>query len=216
MILRQLAAGRIIYHAFTSILSSYINPEAQEARAELLEDELHESSFLLTPLKHETSKKYEWFDFGIAPTDTHLIIPKLGKSVPILTVGREDLLGENWVELEDQIQDALQNGVVHYSGTAAPGQSGNFFITGHSSYYAWDPGQFKDVFALLDQLEVGDEYYVYYNQTKYTYRIFEKFIVDPNDTSVLDQPADKKISTLMTCYPVTTAESRLIIRAEQL
>lgn len=208
------------YQSYSAILASALNPEAQEARAEVLEEITGEveidESLLLPVLEDETSKQYEWLDFPVAPTDNRLVIPKLGKSIPIVGMGTEHIEGENWTELENQIQGALQDGVVHYPGTAEPGQNGNVFITGHSSYYAWDPGQFKDVFALLGQLEIGDEYYVYYDQKKFTYRIFEKLIVEPTDVSVLNQPTDKKISTLMTCYPVGTTRSRLVIKAEQI
>jgi sortase A len=128
----------------------------------------------------------------------------------------ENIEGENWSELEKQIQSGLQQGVVHYPGTAEPGQVGNVFITGHSSYYPWDPGQFKDVFAVLGQLEIGDEYYVYFNQRKYTYRIREKYEVQPDNVNVLQQPHDRKVSTLMTCTPVGTTLRRLIIRADDI
>jgi len=207
------------FQAYKSILASVLNPEAQEARAEVLEAAVAEpqldESLLLPILEDESSKSYDWLDFPVLPTDNRLVIPKLGKSVPLVGMGTEHLEGENWSELENQIQDALRDGVVHYPGTASPGQNGNVFITGHSSYYAWDSGEFKDVFALLGQLEIGEEYYVYYEQKKYTYRIIEKVVVDPTDVSVLHQPEDKKISTLMTCYPVGTTRSRLVIRAEQ-
>jgi len=100
--------------------------------------------------------------------------------------------------------------VVHYPGTASPGQVGNVFITGHSSYYPWDPGKFKDVFAVLGQLEVGDEYFVYFGQQKFTYKVREKYEVSPDNVNVLQQPHDKKVSTLMTCTPVGTTLRRLI------
>jgi len=90
------------------------------------------------------------------------------------------------------------------------------FLTGHSSYYPWDPGKFKDVFATLGSLEVGDRYYIYYDQIKYMYQITEKKEVQPNYMEVLAQPTDKKISTLMTCSPVGTTLRRLILTAEQI
>ena len=130
-------------------------------------------------------------------------------------MGTEHLEGENWGELEKQIQSGLQQGVVHYPGTALPGQFGNVFITGHSSYYPWDPGQFKHVFASLSKLEPGERFYVYYDQKQYTYEILKKFEVQPANVSVLEQPRDKKVATLMTCTPVGTTLRRLIIQAEQ-
>lgn len=209
------------FHAYSAILANIVNPGALEEKSAILTnaaDSNVDPSLLLPVLNKEKEggTAYAWLDFPVVPTDNRLVVPKLGKSVPIVEMDRTHLDGQNWPELENQIQGALQNGVVHYPSTANPGQYGNVFITGHSSYYPLDPGKYKDVFALLNNLEVGDEYYIYFNQKEYTYKVTGKKIVEPTDTSVLQQPADKRISTLMTCWPVGTATSRMIIEAEQI
>lgn len=213
----------INFQAYQQILGSILQPEVQAAAEEALEvatgaKQTMDPSQLLPelPTKKEVSKHFAWVDMPVAPTDNRIIIPKIGKSIPLVHMTTENLEGENWPELEAQIQDSLRGGVVHYPGTAKPGQYGNVFITGHSSYYPWDPGQFKDVFALLGQLEVGDRFYIYFDQIKYTYEINEKFEVQPSNVDVLQQPKNKKIATLMTCTPVGTTLRRLIIRAEQI
>ena len=215
----------INFTAYKQILSTVFNPEAQAQAEQVLEKatgtqevSLLDAAKLLPvlPDKKEVRKKFNFIDFPIAPTDNRIIIPKLGKSIPIVEMSTEHIEGENWADLEKQIQEGLQKGVVHYPGTARPDQNGNLFITGHSSYYPWDPGQFKDVFARLSKLEVGDEFIVYYDQKQYTYRIYDKFEVQPTNVDVLSQPSDKKMATLMTCTPVGTALRRLIIQAEQI
>jgi len=87
---------------------------------------------------------------------------------------------------------------------------GNFFLTGHSSYYAWDNGRYKDVFALLHEVEAGDEAIIYWEGKKYTYILEQSKIIPPTEVSVLKQPDDKSIITLMTCTPVGTNKNRLI------
>ena len=210
----------INFQAYRSILASALNSESQVAAEKVLgASTVAVDPDLLLPViegEKETKKSYAWLDFQVVPTDNRLVIPKLGRSVPIVEMGTENIEGENWTDLEKQIQSGLQKGVVHYPGTAKPGQTGNVFITGHSSYYPWDPGKFKDVFAVLGKLEVGDEYYVYYDQKKYTYKVTEKIEVTPDNVNVLQQPHDKKVSTLMTCTPVGTTLRRLIIRAEDI
>ena len=203
--------------AYKSILVSTLNPEKVKQTGQILEGSTEGKGINLVPLmnKSEVGNTYVWLDFPVVPTDNRLVIPKLAKSVPIVETGAENLEGKNWTELEKQIQSSLQNGVLHYPNTAVPGQYGNVFITGHSSYYLWDSGSYKDVFANLYKLEIGDEYYVYYKQKKYTYKIVEKNIISPNDTTVLEQPKDKLISSLMTCYPTGFTTSRLVITAEQ-
>lgn len=152
----------------------------------------------------------------VGPPENRLVIPKLGQNIPIVDPPTGALMKEDWTQFEKDIQSALQHGVVHYPGTAKPGQAGNFFVTGHSSYYPWDSGKFKEVFARLNELSLGDEYSVYYGGDLHTYRVTKKVEVKPSNVSVLDQPTNKRIATLMTCTPVGTTLRRLIVQAEEI
>ncbi len=152
----------------------------------------------------------------VGPPDNRIIIPKLNINVPLVTPSYQNLLQENWAGVEEDIQSSLQHGVVHYPGTARPGQAGNFFVTGHSSYYPWAPGKYKNVFARLHEMDVGDEYWVYYGGDRHRYRVVEKKEVRPSDVTVLDQPLSHRTATLMTCTPVGTTLRRLIVTAEEI
>lgn len=209
------------FSAYKAIILNTLDPERQQTESANLNKAVGKKDVKQILISVDNSKKHVKKTFpplnlSIAPVDNRIIIPAIGKNIPIVEMDAANLTGENWKELEDQIQDGLRNGVVHYPGTAIPGQVGNVFITGHSSYYPWDKGQYKEVFALLPKLNVDDVYYIFYNQKKYTYRIREKKEVNPNNVDVLNQPNDTKISTLMTCVPVGTALRRLIIVAEQI
>lgn len=151
----------------------------------------------------------------IAPPDNRLIIAKMRKNVPIVEATDAALAREDWRTFEKDIQDALRFGVVRYPGTAAPGEPGNVFITGHSAYLPWDSGRYKEVFALLSMLEIGDAYSIYYGGDLHRYRVTKKFEVAPKDVSVLEQPSDQYVSTLMTCTPIGTTLRRLIVRGEE-
>ncbi|MDD5469295.1 MAG: sortase [Candidatus Peribacteraceae bacterium] len=151
----------------------------------------------------------------VGPPENRIIIPKLGLNVPLVTPSYRSLLNEDWVQVEKDIQDALAMGIVHYPGTARPGQAGNFFVTGHSSYYPWAPGKYKSVFARLHNLEPGDEYYVYYGGDQHRYIVRSKKEVSPSNVDVLDQPINKRLATLMTCTPVGTTLRRLVVIAEE-
>lgn len=151
-----------------------------------------------------------------APCDHCLIINRIGVTVPIVYgVGHESYADQNWNRLENDLLVGMRDGVVHYPDTAFPGYIGNVFLTGHSSYYTNDPGQYKDVFAQLAELEVGDEYVIYYYGNKYIYKVFEEKIIPPSDTSVLNPPTTKELSTLMTCWPVWTNINRKIFVSER-
>lgn len=113
---------------------------------------------------------------------------------------------------ETTFQKALQKGVVHYPETAKPGTSGNTVIFGHSSNQIWAPGDYKFVFALLEELTEGDKIFIEYQGIRYTYEVIGMKVVPPTDISVL-QPSSKSKLTLITCTPVGTNEKRLIVEA---
>lgn len=136
-------------------------------------------------------------------SEARLVIPKIGVDVPI-----------SWNVPEDQLKTKLLEGVVHSQGTALPGQTGNIFITGHSSYYPWVNSPYKNVFALLDQLRAGDKVFIRYSSTVFTYLVLDSRVVSPNDLSVLSQGTDYNL-TLMTCVPIGTNLNRLIVSARQ-
>ncbi len=152
-------------------------------------------------------------ELELAPSDNRIIIPRIDQNIPIVRVSSESLIARDWAALENEMQDALQDGVVHYPGTSLPGQTGNTVITGHSSYFPWDSGRYKDVFALLHDLVIGDRIVVYYDQDKYTYEVNEIDVVLPEDIDVLKQTPEEKL-TLITCTPVGTNLKRLIISSE--
>lgn len=205
------------FQSFWSIAHSYVDPLADITSGGVLNGALSEK------LKHIPSLSVAGSDTGdltaflpeVGPPENRLIIPKLNLNVPIAVPPSGNLLKEDWENLEKDIQTALEDGVVHYPGTARPGQAGNFFVTGHSSYFPWAPGNYKSVFARLGELEVGDEYWVYYGGDKFRYVIREKKEIRPSDVSVLDQPVSRRASTLMTCTPVGTTLRRLILSAQE-
>lgn len=135
--------------------------------------------------------------------DNDLIIPKINVKAPIIWNSETD---------EQSMLKNLQKGVAHYKGTSLPDENGNVFITGHSSYYRWDKGKYKTVFTLLPKLEKDDEIALSYKNTVYIYKVYDKFVVKPEDVWVLE-PTPEPTLTLMTCVPIGTNLKRLIVRA---
>jgi len=136
--------------------------------------------------------------------NNNLFIPKISVDTPI-----------SWNINSDDTLPALEKGVAQYAGTALPGQIGNVFISGHSSYYWWKEGSYKEVFALLDKLEKNDKIYITYDKKVYVYVVTDKKVVKPTDMEVLD-PTNTKTLSLMTCFPVGTNINRLIVTAKQI
>ena len=83
---------------------------------------------------------------------------------------------------------------------------GNFCIVGHN---------YEDVFADLNQLEVGDEFYIIdREEIIQDYVIKEIKEVEPTDLSVFMQVQDKIQVTLITC--IEGATKRLVLVAERI
>ncbi len=179
------------------------NPEMVFSRS-------YDENALLSNIPKQTLERST---FEVAPRENRIIIPRLGKNIPLLDVDHDEKA--SFSELQDVFMEELKNGVVRYPGTALPGQKGNLFIFGHSSNYPWIKSDYNDVFALLDTLQNGDEIIVYYNQKKYTYTITDRVVVKPGDVEVLNSrdPSKKEIS-LMTCWPIGTTLERMIVFGE--
>ena len=100
----------------------------------------------------------------------------------------------------------LEYGPGYILGTSLPGSGGNFAIAGHRTTYGAP-------FGNLDKTEVGDSILFQTNTNQYEYVITEVKIVSPEDTYVLGNFGDDRI-TLSTCHPKFSARQRLIVVGE--
>ncbi|EKD65874.1 MAG: sortase family protein [uncultured bacterium (gcode 4)] len=148
-------------------------------------------------------------DLEVTPYENRIIIPKLGKNIPLVDVNNKSWL--NFENLQDLFMKELEKWILRYPGTATPGSLWNAFIFWHSSNYPWSKWDYNDVFALLDNLNFWDEIIVYYNQKKFIYTITEKKVVRPGDVKVLKRDWGKREISLMTCWPVWTTLNRMIV-----
>ncbi|OGL36688.1 hypothetical protein A3A68_00375 [Candidatus Saccharibacteria bacterium RIFCSPLOWO2_01_FULL_48_13] len=139
--------------------------------------------------------------------DPEIIIPKINVEIPVV-------YGVKSVA-ENDVNKALEEGVVHYANTATPGQNGNMVIVGHSSNNIFNKGRYKFAFALLGRMDNGDTFYLDKDGKRYTYKVYEKKIVKPSDTSVLAAKEKAATVTLITCDPPGTTINRLVVVAEQ-
>ncbi len=135
-----------------------------------------------------------------------LSIPKLNLQVPII-----------WTEDPVQFDQDLTRGVVHYPGTALPGERGTVYISGHSSDYFWKSHPYKQVFARINALEPGDDIFVdvygidgkIYN---YKYRVTSETIYAPDDQAQFIDNTQAKLN-LSTCWPIGTQKDRYVVSA---
>ncbi|MDO8266019.1 MAG: sortase, partial [Candidatus Saccharibacteria bacterium] len=145
---------------------------------------------------------------GSVGPEPKIIIPKINLEVPIV-------FGMSSVE-EDEVQKSLENGVVHYATTPNPGEKGNSVIVGHSSNNILNSGKYKFAFVLLKRLEAEDTFFVQKDSIRYTYKVYKKEIISPDQVDILQTQERENTITLITCDPPGTSVNRLIIVAEQI
>jgi sortase A len=112
------------------------------------------------------------------------------------------------------VDNDLARHLVNYGGTAIPADKGNAVIFGHSTLpQLYEAKNYKTVFTFLYELTPGDEIDVNVANVDYKYKVENVTVVDPNNTSVLQQSYDDSFLTLVTCTPPGTIWKRLVVRA---
>lgn len=109
----------------------------------------------------------------------------------------------------------LGKAMVHYQGTAFPGQLGNAVIFCHSVLpQFFNPTNYKTICSTLPTIKKNEEIVVDYDGIQYRYRVREILEVKPDDVTILEQRYDNSYLSLITCVPPGTYLRRLIVRAE--
>lgn len=127
------------------------------------------------------------------PGENRVVIPKIGVDMKIVEGTNEKV--------------ALNQGAWHYPTTSTPNQGGNTVITGHRFKYR-PPS--KETFYLLDKLEKGDKFIVYWQGIEYDYEVTETKVVEKNAVEILNN-TEEPIVTLFTCTPLFTTKQRLVV-----
>lgn len=193
-----------------SLETKIVDPEVVELNsATKAEEEENKNYHSMTKLIYEANNENINLDINIAPYENRIIIPKIGKNIPLVNVENKQVT--NVKELEDVFMKELEKWVVRYPGSGIPWENGNMFIFGHSSNFPWIKWDYNDIFATLDKVVFNDEIIVYYNQKKYTYKIREKKVIKPGEVSILKRDSGKSEISLMTCYPIWTSINRLVV-----
>lgn len=140
------------------------------------------------------------------------------ESEEITKIGNYKVIGKiiiDKIELEDVILEkttdtSLNLGLTKFWG---PGinKPGNISITGHN--YKIERSK---LFSELNNLQKGDTFELEdMDKNRITYKIYDKYTVDPEDTSCIDQNKDgKREVTLITC--TKGAQKRIIFKAREI
>lgn len=108
--------------------------------------------------------------------------------------------------------ESLNNGIGHLVGSSLPigGSGTHTVLTGHSGAVG------KRLFSDLEQLIVGDIFYLHVLNDTLVYKVTEIHTVEPCDTSLLSIKEDKDRCTLITCTPFGVNTHRLLVQADRI
>lgn len=103
-------------------------------------------------------------------------------------------------------------GIGHYTGTARPGEVGNFATAAHRGGFG---GSYKNIHRFVE----GDKVYVQTNDGWYTYRYLQTKIVKPEEIDVISPVPQSLIGaregghymTMTSCDPIYVNTNRIIV-----
>ena len=83
--------------------------------------------------------------------------------------------------------------------------NGNFILASHSG--TGRTAYFND----LPKLDINDLVYIYYNNIKYTYQIYDKYNVDKDGTIEVSRIKNKSMITLTTCNQIDKSKQVVVL-----
>lgn len=126
----------------------------------------------------------------------YIEIPKISLNLPIYHGTSEEVLAK---------------GVGHIEATSLPigGESRHCILTGHRGLPS------AELFTRLDELKLGDYFYINVLDEILTYKIINIVTVLPTELEYLEVVKEKDLVTLVTCTPYGINTHRLLVTAER-
>ena len=105
----------------------------------------------------------------------------------------------------------LEKGVGHIEGTSLPvgGESTHTVMSAHRGLPS------AKLFTNLDQIDLGDQFYIHVLNEHLAYEVDEINVVLPEETSLLDIVPGQDLATLVTCTPYGGNTHRLLVRGHR-
>lgn len=130
---------------------------------------------------------------GVGESIGYITIPKIDAELPIY---------------EGSSAEVLQKGIGHMEQSSYPigGEGTHSVLTGHRGL----PD--AELFTRLDELEVGDKFYLHVLDEILAYQVDQIKVVEPNETGDLDIIPGGDYCTLVTCTPYAINTHRLLVR----
>ena len=132
-------------------------------------------------------------------------IPKIGISAPLIFVSNAN---------NQYLHDKLDSGVIHYPGSAKPGEIGETIVLGHSAPPNWPKIKYDWVFSRLNELNPGDTIILYYNNQKYVYSVTRKvFLNKGQEMPKNDLTNNNNTLISISCWPPGKDYKRIAVES---
>ena len=105
-------------------------------------------------------------------------------------------------------EEVLEKGAGHLEMTALPigGKNRHPVISAHRGLPS------AELFTRLDEMEIGDEFYIHVLDETLAYEVDQIEVIEPEEWSLLQPEEDKDLVTLLTCTPYAVNTHRLLVR----
>lgn len=170
----------------------------------------------LTPSTEETLQSHlmEYnFSFNTVPPVNRIIVPSIWLDVPIVTNENMKVTDFSTADFDKE----LNEWVVKYPTTPAPGEEWNTLLFGHTSYVVWKTNPFGTIFKDIAKLKDSTLIQVLREGKLYEYKVVDLFVVAPKQVAaqyMTYQNAGGSYITLMWCYPLGTDKKRIMVVAK--
>ncbi len=170
----------------------------------------------LTPSTEETLQSHLMdynFTFNTVPPVDRIVIPSLGLDVPIIT--NENMAPTDFAKAD--FDKELDEWVVKYPTTPAPGEEWNTLLFGHTSYVVWKTNPYGTIFKDIAKLKDNTLIQILRQGKLFEYKVIDIFVVPPKQVNaqyMTYQNAGGSYITLMWCYPLGTDKKRIMVVAK--
>jgi sortase A len=158
-----------------------------------------------------------WRQPPVAPAQNIALSPRVAQAVTsenVISVPEDNRLQIPGIGVDGTIHegtsiDLLNKGIWRRPKTSTPDKGGNTVLVAHRFLYRSGP----NTFYLLDKVAIGDEITVWWNKSRYTYKVIETKTVEP-DALEIEHSTDDARLTLYTCAPLFSSSHRLVVIAK--
>ena len=206
------ALGLLLYPLVGELLSEKYHSDVETSYTAAIED----TDDAELTAQREAAEQYNAMLSGAAITEGGASAPPLAYADQLTVGGAMAYIDIPKINVYLPVQhgtgaETLERSVGHVVGTSLPvgGSSTHAVLSAHSGMAS------SKLFSDIDQLELGDKFFVHVLGDTLAYEVDSINTVLPTDTSLLQIEEGKDLVTLVTCTPFGINTHRLLVRGHR-